>query len=47
MSVLWLKIGTLCEETLAALNGADEAALRDVVAHIGTDSLEQARSRLG
>jgi predicted transposase YdaD len=41
------RFGTLSEEMLAALNIADEAALRDVVAHIGTDSLEQARSRLG
>lgn len=41
------RFGTLSEDLLAALNAADEAALRDVVAHIGTDSLEQARSRLG
>ena len=41
------RYGTLAEDLLAALNAADEAALRDVVAHIGTDSLEQARARLG
>jgi hypothetical protein len=41
------RFGTLSEDLLAALNAADEATLRDVVAHIGTDSLEQARARLG
>ena len=41
------RFGMLAEDLLAALNTADEAALRDVVAHIGTDSLEQARARLG
>ena len=41
------RFGTLHEDLLAALNAADETVLRDVVAHIGTDTLEQARARLG
>lgn len=41
------RFGSLPEDMLAALNAADEAILRDVIAHIGNDTLEQARSRLG
>ena len=41
------RFGALSEDMLAALGSADEATLRDLVAHIGTDTLEQARARLG
>ncbi|HEV2461565.1 MAG TPA: hypothetical protein VGS80_24685 [Ktedonobacterales bacterium] len=39
--------GRFGEDVLAALGSAGEAALRDLVAHVSTDTLEQARGRLG
>jgi predicted transposase YdaD len=41
------RFGTLSEDLLAAVRMADEAVLREIVAHIGTDSLQQVRQRLG
>jgi phage-related tail protein len=41
------RFGALGEDVLAALGSAGEAALRDLVAHVSTDTLEQARGRLG
>ncbi|MGH2516843.1 MAG: hypothetical protein ACRDHP_14410 [Ktedonobacterales bacterium] len=41
------RFGPLNADVLAAVNAADEAVLRDIVAHIGTDSMEQVRKRLG
>ena len=41
------RFGPLPEDVLAALAQADEATLLALVAHIATDSLEQARARLG
>jgi hypothetical protein len=39
--------GRFGEDVLAALGSAGEAAPRDLVAHVSTDTLEQARGRLG
>jgi predicted transposase YdaD len=41
------RFGPLAEDVLAALQTADEAALRDVMAHVASDSPEQMRARLG
>lgn len=41
------RFGALDAEMLAALGAADEATLRALMAHIATDTLERARSRLG
>jgi predicted transposase YdaD len=41
------RFGALPEDMLAALGEAQEATLHEIVAHIATDSLEQARARLG
>jgi hypothetical protein len=39
--------GPLTADVLAALQTADEAALREAVAHVASDSQEQMRARLG
>jgi predicted transposase YdaD len=41
------RFAPLTADVLAALQTADEATLRDVVAHVASDSLEQMRARLG
>ena len=41
------RFGMLSNDVVEALRAADDATLRAVVAHIATDSLEQARRRLG
>ena len=41
------RFGTLPADLLAALGKSDEGTLREVVAHIATDALEQVRARLG
>ncbi len=41
------RFGALSDDVLAALARADEATLLALVAHVATDSLEQARARLG
>lgn len=41
------KFGTLSDDLLAALEAASPETLEDIAAHISTDTLEQARSRLG
>ncbi len=41
------KFGTLSDDLLAALETASQETLEDIVAHISTDTLEQARGRLG
>ncbi|HLJ82434.1 MAG TPA: hypothetical protein VKT52_13165 [Ktedonobacterales bacterium] len=45
--VLEGRFGPLADDLLAAINGADEAALEQVAAHAATDTLEQIRERLG
>ena len=41
------KFGTLSDDLLTALEAASPETLEDIVAHISTDTLEQARERLG
>lgn len=41
------RFGTLSDDMLAAIRAADMAALKKVIAHITSDTLEQARARLG
>ncbi len=41
------RLGPLGDDVLAALGQADEATVREVVAHVATDSWEQVRARLG
>ncbi len=41
------KFGMLSADMLAALEAANQETLEDLVAHISSDTLEQARSRLG
>ncbi len=41
------RLGTLSAEVLAALERADEATLKAIVAHISTDTPEQIQVRLG
>jgi hypothetical protein len=41
------RFGTLSADLLAALETASPETLEDIVAHISTDTLEQARARLG
>jgi predicted transposase YdaD len=40
------RFGALSEDVLVALRSADEATLRDLVAHVASDTLEQACARL-
>ena len=41
------RFGPLSEDVRAAVAAADEAVLRELVARLTTDSLEQLRARLG
>jgi len=41
------RFGPLSTEVQTALGQADEATLKDILAHIATESLEQLRTRLG
>jgi hypothetical protein len=45
--VLEGRFGSLTADLLAALNTADTSILKELVAHVSTDSLEQVRQRLG
>jgi 3-methyladenine DNA glycosylase/8-oxoguanine DNA glycosylase len=40
------RFGALDTEVLAALNAADAAALKGLMAHLATDTIEQVRARL-
>lgn len=41
------RFGTLSEDMLATLTTADQQTCRDIVAHLTTDTLDEARARLG
>ncbi|HEY7346835.1 MAG TPA: hypothetical protein VH599_00855 [Ktedonobacterales bacterium] len=41
------RFGALSGEFIQALKAADEATLKGVISHAGTDTLEQIRERLG
>lgn len=45
-AALEVRFGPLDDALVALLDAADEAALRAVLSHVGTDSVEQARARL-
>lgn len=46
-AVLEGRFGTLDADTLAALSAADDATLKALLPHLGTDTLAQVRERLG
>jgi len=41
------RFGALSDDMLAALEASSQETLEDIVGHISTDTLEQARARLG